>query len=407
MINSGPQGGLRPDSRQPSRPSRLVRLLLFVAIVVVAQVALAGCGLVFAAQPGPSKGAPAGASSQTSSAATSRTPASWQLPQDAAFGPYALNSYLTGHQVIVVGGEAIASYDQRDGTLLWQVEPPSAPGYSGEGPAVFCGASSALAGTMLNVAYGPGGQCALVAAIDVSAGRVKWTAQLFPPDVAAGTTLDSVLAEAAGSAVVVGFNDQVGAFSAADGRFLGWHFTLTRRDPQYAEPDDCTVTDLLSAGDPLHVYFTDRCLLSGVQYGVIDAASATLRSGNVMPGSMAFKVDRAELVSVIPLVILLRADGLTRGEYLFFDSGTRLAAKLPSGQLSVSGALEIARVDPASGTILSSKVFSRAELTGNPNLALATQFHWGTAGYSGSAQRTTSSTGTSPGRPRSHSARDR
>ena len=37
--------------------------------------------------------------------------------------------------------------------------------------------------------------------MDVSAGRVTWTAQLFPPDGAAGTTLDSVLVEAAGSAV--------------------------------------------------------------------------------------------------------------------------------------------------------------------------------------------------------------
>jgi hypothetical protein len=67
----------------------------------------------------------------------------------------------------------------------------------------------------------------------------------------------------------------------------------------------------------IDVYFTDRCVLSGVvQYGTIDTAAATMRGSSVMPGAVPFKLDRADLVSANPLVILLRADGLSRGEYL-------------------------------------------------------------------------------------------
>ena len=47
----------------------------------------------------------------------------------------------------------------------------------------------------------------------------------------------------------------------------------------------------------------------------------------------------------------------------------------------------------------------RPGLTGNPNLALATQFELGNGQVFGSAQRTASSIGTSPGRPRSRSVR--
>jgi len=170
-----------------------------------------------------------------------------------------------------------------------------------------------------------------------SAGRVAWISQILPPGTATALTLDAVLVEAAGPAVVIGFNDQIGAFSLTGGKFLGWHFSLSRKDQQYREHDTCNVTDLLNAGDAQHVYFTDRCVLSGVvQYGTIDTAAATMRGSSVMPGAVPFKLDRADLVSANPLVILLRADGPSRGEYLLFDTGRRLMAKRPTGRLSVA-----------------------------------------------------------------------
>lgn len=460
MTTPGPHRGLPPVHRRASRRGPWAWLVSSLVVVVAAAVAiplaLGGGGHQRAGQHGRDPGA----SAKTSGPAARGT-ASWQVPRDESLdgkNSWILNSYVAAHQVIVVSAQVIAGYDQHSGRRLWRVKPPPASGYQGNGPAIFCGASSALSGAMLAVAFGKRGQCALVAAIDVSAGRVAWVSQILPPGTATTLTLDAVLVEAAGPAVVVGFSDQIGAFSLTGGKFLGWHFTLSRTDPRYRERDTCDVTDLLNAGDAQHVYFTDRCALSGVvQYGVVDTATATMRGSSVMPGTVPFKLDRGDLVSVNPLVILLRADGLSRGEYLFFDAGSRLVAKRPSGRLSVAdinfglppgdfhrrwraitdgrtlvtvtdaradranklvavdaatgrtrwsvslagahvytpvafdgrqvlvaaathagrGALEVVRVDLATGKAVSATASTRAPFTGNPNLGAVTQFGWG------------------------------
>lgn len=255
----------------------------------------------------------------------------WQVPYDRRLGSYVLNSYVESGQLIIAASDAVAAYDLDTGRAKWRVKPPTASGYPGTGPSELCGASSTVQNGRLAITFGRNGNCALVGALDVSTGAVAWTTQIVPPSAVTGPTPPAVPVEIVGTSVVIGFDNQLGAFSLAHGKYLGWRVTQQRNDRRYRETDNCPISDLLAADDT-HAYFADQCLLSETaQYGVLDVSAGRVVGDEVKPGEVPFKIEQVSLVSADPLVVLLRKDGLDGGEYRFFDRTSKLVARVPVG----------------------------------------------------------------------------
>jgi hypothetical protein len=332
MMTPRPHRGLPSGRRRASRRGHWVWLVPSLVVVVAAAVAipltLTGDVHQRGGQPGHSTSASASTGSPTAPGA-----ASWQVPRDESLdgrNSWVLNSYVAAHQVIVVSAQVIVGYDQHSGRRLWRVKPPPASGYRGDGPTIFCGTSSTLSGAMLAVAFGKRGQCALVAAIDVSAGRVAWISQILPPGTATALTLDAVLVEAAGPTVVIGFNDQIGAFNFG-----------------------------LPPGD-FHRRW--RAITDGHTLVTVTDARANrankLVAVDTTTGKTRWSVSLGSAHVYAPFAI----DGRQ----------VLVAAATHAG----SGALEAVRVDLATGKAVSATASTRAPFTGNPDLGAVTQFGW-------------------------------
>ncbi|WP_395294023.1 PQQ-binding-like beta-propeller repeat protein [Kitasatospora hibisci] len=262
----------------------------------------------------------------------------WSAPKPtaAAGGSQLLGIWGADKTVVRADSYGIRGLNAADGKELWNIAPPS-------GSKEFCAASYGvnskhIAAVALNTGDS---DCSTVGAVDVSTGKLLWTAKASQERMSYPTL--TVTEKVIG----IGTTNVVGALNVSDGS-PAWQFQPREKD--------CSIYGK-AAGSQIAV--SDRCYGSGTttksQLVVVDADTG--KTATSAPITLAGSIERVDKVISDQPLVLLMTNG-PNGDYILpFDKSTKpmtpMSVKEPGADsLRLSGQSDAFTQNVVSGNTL-------------------------------------------------------